>query len=261
MKYSYHVHSTFSDGKVSIAKIIEHAKILGLDEVGISDHFHISVDDILIPCDMELNEFDNYINEIVSYEKQTNPKVKLGLEIEFVFETMDQLKKILFQKPLDYIIGSVHMINNKIIDSSIDSLPSNFCTDIVKEYWIKIRQMAECKFFDIVGHMDLTKKFNLKPKIDISKEIDAALNAIKEADMTVEVNTSGFYYPCKEQFPSTHLLKKCKKLGIPIIVTADAHLPEHLTRDFDKAFKLLKEIGYSKLAYFTKRKRFFTPLE
>ena len=57
--------------------------------------------------------------------------------------------------------------------------------------------MAETKYFDIVGHIDLTRKFGLSPKVDISKEIDLALKAIKDADMAVEINTSGFYHLCK----------------------------------------------------------------
>ena len=38
MKTSYHVHSTYSDGKGSIEEIVRMAKKFYADEIGISDH-------------------------------------------------------------------------------------------------------------------------------------------------------------------------------------------------------------------------------
>lgn len=259
MKYSYHVHSNHSDGKKSIKEIIDYAKQIRLNEIGFSDHFHLNKNDVLIPGDMGQASLDRYVEEVLHYSSSKDPIVKLGLEVEFNLETVQEVKKIIQSYPFDYVIGSVHIVdNNIIIDWSVDRLPSNFCSDIMKRYWYKIQQMAKSRVFDIVGHLDLTKKFGLQPKIDLSEDIDLALKAIKDADMTVEVNTSGFFNPCKEQYPSEDILKKCKELEIPIIVTSDAHVPEHLTRDFDKAFRLLKDIGYTKQAYFIKRERFFT---
>ena len=266
MKYSYHTHSNYSDGKASISEIIAYAKKLELDEIGISDHFHLSPDGSLIPGDMPLKDLNKYISEILSYSKNKHPIVKLGLEVDFVPKTINELDKILSKNPFDYIIGSIHMVKSSLLNDNIliidqfpDKVPSNFCTEIMQKYWILIREMAESRRFDIVAHLDLIKKFGYKPKIDLSNEIDLALKAIKDADMTIELNTSGWVMPCKEQYPSVELLKKSKKLDIPIIVTSDAHKPEHIIREFDKAIKLLKKIGYSKQAYFIKRKRFFTP--
>jgi histidinol-phosphatase (PHP family) len=257
MKYSYHVHSTYSDGKASIPEIIEYARKIGLDEIGISDHFHIPKDSSLITDDMDIEKLDQYISEILKYSLEEKPKVKLGLEAEFIIETLNEFKKITSKYPFDYIIGSSHIVNNIVIDSSIDNLPNNYTSSIMKKYWITIKQLAQSKVFDIVGHVDITKKFGLKPTMDLSKYVDDALEAIKDADMAIEVNTSGWYQPCKEQYPSVDILKKCKKLDIPIIITADAHQVENLTRGFDRAFELLKKIGYSKQVYFIKRKRFF----
>lgn len=258
MKYSYHVHSTYSDGESSIKEIIQNAKKIGLDEIGISDHFCLTKDGSTIPSNMQKENFDNYISEVLNYSSSIKPKVKLGLEAEFVQETLDEFKQMVTKYPFDYLIGSCHMID--AFDDSVENLPQNYSSVIMRNYWKVIKQMASTKTFDIVGHLDRTKKLGIKPSIDLSKEINEALIAIKDADMTVELNTSGWHQPCKEQYPSVDLLKKCKKLDIPIIVTSDAHRIEHLTRDFDKAFRLLKEIGYSKQAYFDKRKRFFTDL-
>ncbi len=260
MKYSYHVHSTYSDGIAPIGEIVDYAEKLELDEVGISDHFHIPADGNFLSSDMHIDLLDKYVSEVLSYSSRIKPKVKLGLEVEYVSLTFEQLKKKLLKYPFDYFIGSVHLVFNSIVDDPNKKVSQKYINEIMKEYWPLVKKMAESKFFDIVGHIDLPKKGGIKPTIDLSKEIMEALEAIKKADMTVELNTSGWHYPCKEQYPSVDILKKCKMLDIPIIVSADAHNPKDLLRDFDKAFKLLKEIGFTKRAYFEKRQRFFTSL-
>ena len=179
----------------------------------------------------------------------------MGLEVEFIPKTIEQLDKIISKYPFDYVIGSCHKLIIKACESSLSRDSKN---NVVKQYWALIRQLAQSKMFDIVGHLDLFKNFKLNPTSDMSKEIDLALKAIKKSDLAVEINTSGWYQPCEEQYPSIAILRKCKKLDIPIMITADAHKAEDLTRGFDRAFKLVKELGFEKQAYFVKRKRFFT---
>ena len=162
--------------------------------------------------------------------------------------------------PFDYLIGSVHFVDGYVIDFKKEELPKNFSSEIIRKYWILVRKMAETKKFDIVGHLDLTKKFDIYPSENISTEIENALNAIKENDLSVELNTSGWYCPCCEQYPSKDILEKCKNKKIPIIITSDAHEPKDLIRDFEKAKKLLKNIGFTKQVHFDKRQRKFIDL-
>ncbi|MDI6829357.1 MAG: hypothetical protein QME62_12820, partial [Armatimonadota bacterium] len=44
--------------------------------------------------------------------------------------------------------------------------------------------------------------------------------------------------------PSLSILHGCIDRRIPVIVTADAHSPRELTRDFDRAYAILQEVGY-----------------
>ena len=36
--FSYHTHTTFSDGVNTVSEMVEHAAKIGLEEIGISDH-------------------------------------------------------------------------------------------------------------------------------------------------------------------------------------------------------------------------------
>jgi len=256
MLLSYHVHSKWSDGKSTLLEIVSQAKKLNLDEVGISDHLTLSPYQKELKWSMPLENLDPYILEVEKFSK--NFPVKLGLEADFFPETVDELKKIVASRPFDYIIGSVHFVGDKQVDFKKENVSQNEFNELTRNYWELIRQMAKTRVFDIVGHMDLTKEYGLCPDCDLSKEIDLALDAISEADMCVELNTSGWYRPCQQQYPSVELLKGCRSRDIPVIVSADAHLFENLTRDFEKAYLLLKNLGFTKQPYYIKRKRFFS---
>ena len=51
------------------------------------------------------------------------------------------------------------------------------------------------------------------------------LEKIRERNLAVELNTSGFHYPVKEAFPSPDLLRRCARLQIPLVTGSDAHAP------------------------------------
>ena len=263
MKYSYHNHSTHSDGTQSIDELVEHAKMLGLDEMGISDHYALPIPGQTKAPFFSIQDLDAYIADVLRFSEHKNPIIKLGIETDFYPKKIDKIKKKLSGKPFDYIIGSIHVVDTLPINvkpENLQNLSNDDMTKIVKRFWEITREMAESRIFDIVGHLDLTKKFNLQATNDISDEINAALDAIKQANMTIELNTSGWQLPCKKQYPSRKLLEQCKQRDIPVMISADAHKAVHLTRDFDKAYELLIDIGYTQVAYYTKRKRLFTPI-
>ena len=82
-----------------------------------------------------------------------------------------------------------------------------------------------------------------------------ALQAIREAGLTVEVNTRGGHKPCAEIYPAAELLQECFSLGIPVTLGSDAHEAEEIGRDLAAARQLLYRIGYRRLSTFSRRRR------
>jgi histidinol-phosphatase (PHP family) len=48
--------------------------------------------------------------------------------------------------------------------------------------------------------------------------------------------------------------------GNPIALSSDAHAPEDLGRDYDKALELLEDLGVTELAVFERRERRLEPI-
>ena len=66
--------------------------------------------------------------------------------------------------------------------------------------------MLDYDYFDVVCHLDLPKKYSQRPSPSVMQGFADVLEKIRERNLAVELNTSGFHYPVKEAFPSPDLL-------------------------------------------------------
>lgn len=243
MTFSYHVHSIFSDGKDSIEEIAAKAKKDNI-EAGLSDHYILDPRGKVYAWGMKKELLEDYLNEVAKNQ------LLVGLEVDFFEESLKELTMLSGRKEFDYLIGSVHVVDGTVVVDSGDF----YNQSIARRYWEKVKKMAESSLFDIVGHMDVIKKHStVKPEFEEMDFIEESLYAIKRANMAVEVNTSGWHHRCNEQFPSNKILLRIKELDIPIVVTADAHKKEHLTRSYGDALSLLSKMGFTKQVKFKKR--------
>ncbi|MDH7602350.1 MAG: histidinol-phosphatase [Armatimonadota bacterium] len=259
MKTSYHVHSVYSDGENSILEIVTAASEQGLDEIGLSDHLVYPKANRSVPWSMSLDAIDSYFEELCEAQCVVGDKlrVRFGLECDYEPETADLLADVLARCPLDYVIGSVHFLDDFPIDESADyweRLDEDNRNLVARSYWQRIKELAQSRLFDIVGHLDLYKKFGWKPSIDLTEEIAEALDAIAAARMVVEVNTAGLTKPAREIYPSPEILDMCRVRDIPVIITADAHNVSGLTYGYEEARNLVQARGWLGTVLFSKRK-------
>ena len=127
--------------------------------------------------------------------------------------------------------------------------------EIWKAYFEATEAMAKSGKFDIVGHLDLIKVFKFMPKQDIRSLAKNALQAIKQSDMVLEINTAGIRKPVGELYPSAALLEEAYALDIPITFSSDAHAVDQIGLGYDLATLVAKQIGYTKAATFEGRDR------
>jgi histidinol-phosphatase (PHP family) len=256
---SYHNHTTWSDGKSSIAEMVEAGRKAGLKEIGVSDHFALAEGNPNFRWALPTNSLDRYISEVRAAAASTKGiHVRLGLEVDYFPETVHQVREQLSSFEFDYLIGSVHFVKEFAIDLNSkpwEGISQEERNNVWRSYWRLLGEAAQSGIFDVLGHFDLPKKYKFHPTIDLSAEACEVLDAVAAADMAIEINTSGWDKPVGEAYPSLRYLREANRRKIPLLISADAHSAAEITRHFNRARELAAEAGYTELVRFERRQR------
>ncbi|MGI1691608.1 histidinol-phosphatase [Thermoanaerobacter uzonensis] len=267
MAADYHVH--IENGPYTIEwlkKFIDSGLSKGLVEIGISEHGHRFKEGFEV---YKSNGFrrewiktymdqsiEDYV-ELIKEAKQMALPVKLGIEADYFPEKEKEIKDFLATYPWDIIIGSVHWIDDWGIDleESIEEWHRRDVDEVYLEYFNIIEKMAKTGLFDIIGHIDLVKIFGFRPNYKVFEKIERNIEEISKTGIVIEVSTAGLRKPVGEIYPSKEIMGMIKEYNIPIVVNSDAHMPQDVARDFDKAYAYVKSFGINTLYYFEERKR------
>src|SRR5207247_6052216 len=117
-------------------------------------------------------------------------------------------------------------------------------------YFETLARAARSGLFDSLSHPDLVKIFG-----DRAAGFDYAeiADAIAESGVAVEVSTAGLRKPVGELYPHPDFLVSCRERGVPVTTGSDAHAPDVVGRDFDRARELLSAAGYETVTVFERR--------
>jgi histidinol-phosphatase (PHP family) len=209
MLISYHNHTAWSDGRPTIQELVEGAHGAGVTELGISDHLAITPDGQFPVWSIQSEKLDAYVEDVLRTARNTDDlTIRLGVEVDFFPETLEKSMSLLSPYPFDFVIGSVHFINEFAIDLNSDfweRLSQKERNRTWQIYWNHIAAAAQSGYFDFIGHFDLPKKYKFYPDVDLTADALAALDAIAAADAALEINTSGWYKPAREVYPKLFL--------------------------------------------------------
>jgi histidinol-phosphatase (PHP family) len=233
---------------------------LGFKEIGFSDHSPMPRDDF-DDWRMRDNQLDEYVEKVRKVQKDFSQlTIRLALEVDYLPGYEDWIRKLAERYPWDYFIGSVHYVSDSwAIDNpqKIAEWKKLDAFEVWSTYFGRLTKAAETGLFEIIGHTDLPKKFDHRPTRDCKALYEKFLNAVKEHDCAIELNTAGLRKDCKEIYPSHEILELAFQKDVPIAFGSDAHAPGEVGMNFADAIQLAREVGYRKYCRFAARKRDF----
>jgi histidinol-phosphatase (PHP family) len=253
----YHMHTPLCGHAIGEpARYVNHAIEVGLQEIGFSDHAPFVVRD-LPGITMTMDELPQYYRmiEAVQAQYKNDISVRMGIEADFIPGYEEKTKKILDDYPYDYVIGSVHFIKEWGFDDPAERVKwdEQDVNQVYRDYYDLLRQSAQTGLFNIMAHVDLVKKFGHQPTESLNDEIEKTAKVFKECGVVIEINSSGLRKQAKEMYPALNALKIYAANGVPLTFGSDAHQPDHVGCDFDKALQLAKDAGYLEYAMFENR--------
>lgn len=254
----YHMHTPLcGHASGQPREYAEQALRAGLSEIGFSDHAPLlSHRDPGITMDFDQLPLYCQMIEQVQKEFQGRLTVRLGIEADFLPGFEAKTAELLKQYPYDYVIGSVHFIDNWCFDNpdEIKGWDHADTNRIYGQYYDYLRRSAASRLFDVMGHVELVKKFGHRPTTSFMEEIKKTAEAFRASGVAIEINTSGLRKPVKEIYPSLDILKVYCQAGIPITFGSDAHAAADVGKDFDQAGDLARAAGYKEYVGFCQRK-------
>lgn len=267
--YNLHLHTHYSDGDGRPEDFVIQASNLGFSAIGFTEHSPLPFDN---PFSLKEEKVDDYIKEIDDLKKKYDSHINIfrALEMDYIPHMSTDFDYWRNRCQVDYLIGSVHLVKPQGMDNLwftdgpkyetydqglFDFFGGNI-KKAVKRFYDQTNEMIDTQEFEIIGHVDKIKMHNRDRYFNEDEPwyqnlVDECLDLIKQKNIIVEINTRGIYkkrYP--GLFPDGITLKKVKKLGIPILISSDAHLANELNLGFTEAIERLKEFGFSEVMKF-----------
>jgi histidinol-phosphatase (PHP family) len=253
----YHIHTGLcGHARGTVEELVESAIEKGFEQVGIADHSPLLYAETPFLA-MSRDELPGYVGSVLEAKERYRGRieVRLGIEADYHAPTQEERVAMLREYPFDYIIGSVHILGDWIFDSphELERYDEIDLDEFYMEYLDEVADMVASGVYDIVGHPDLAKKFDKRPTVDLAPRYREILLSMKERGVCYEVNTSGLRWPVREMYPEPAFVRLASGLGVPVTLGSDAHCPEDVGRDFDRAVDLIKGAGYTEVATFENR--------
>jgi histidinol-phosphatase (PHP family) len=250
----------------NVDRYLAAAAAAGIEELGVSEHvyrFRQALDLWRHPLWVE-NAHDD-LDAYCAFVRTT--PLKLGVECDFIPGAEERTAELLAARDFDYVVGSVHFIGEG--DAAVDHDGwdvwdgSGDPDEIWRRYFAALADCARSGLFDILAHPDLVKVWGRSrplPERDPRAFYEPAIEAIAESGIAVEISTAGLRKPVGELYPAPGFAELCVEAGAPFALSSDAHLPEQVGFEYDRAVEFLDRLGVGEICVFEQRRRSLAPL-
>jgi histidinol-phosphatase (PHP family) len=239
----------------------------GIVELGVSEHIYRFAQALTVWQHPLWREYarDDLDEYCVFVREQTD--LRLGIEADFVPGAEDRIANVLQARDFDYVVGSVHFLRDGAVDDDDYSVWSaaRSAEDVWRRYFETIAETARSGLFDIIAHPDLVtywgpQRQERRPDGDLRRYYEPAVAGIAEAGVAVEVSTAGLRKPAGELYPAREFLQMCVEAEVPVALSSDAHRPQDVGADYERALAQLAELGVTELCAFERRARRLEPI-
>jgi histidinol-phosphatase (PHP family) len=265
----YHVHLRPDEAENTAARFFtaanaeryrEVAGERGIAELGVAEHIYRFTAALEIwqhpfwrrYAHDDLDEYCGFVRE--------ETDLRLGVEMDFVPGAEDRIANVLDGRDWDYVVGSVHFLRDHSLDTEDYSVwgAGESADRVWRRYFETVAASALSGLYDIIAHPDLVKVWGAAapvPDRDLRYFYEPAVEAFAEAGVAVELSTAGWRKPVGEQYPALPFLEMLVDAGCPLALSSDAHVPDQLGFEYERAVELLESVGVREIAVFERRQR------
>ncbi len=252
--YDQHLHSFLSsDCSEKQENYIDIAIEKGLTHFVTTEHLDLSCtslgfDDVydIALQDEILKKFQKKYNELTFLK---------GVELGYKYSRIKDIESIAHSNNYDVIIMSIH--EDEIADCTtkvfLKDLSAKQAYDKYLNLYINMLENISC--FDIVGHIDFILRYIDVVQIEEHKDkLVQIFDLIIEKNKSLELNTRFLYRHKDDSYLKYIFTLYYTRGGRKVSLGSDAHTSIDYMGAFDIALILLKDIGFTELSFYQKRK-------
>lgn len=269
-----------------LAAYCERAQAAGVEEIAVTEHLFrfVQARELIGPFweeepDVALRrqvaaywdhhateDLDVYVQAALA-AKEAGLPIVLGLEVDYYAGRMDEVAALLRGYPFDVLLGSVHWLGAFMFDvleepAAMAEWDRWGIDRTWRAYADAMVELAETRACDVLAHPDLVKLRGLRPAAGLLDECEARIaEAAAASGMAAELSSAGWRKPVGEQYPSTSLLARFHRLGVPLTTASDTHGSSHVADRCAGLRALAAAAGFTELRAFRGRRGRPVPLE
>jgi histidinol-phosphatase (PHP family) len=251
-----HCHTILSPDAAKNATLenyIAVAEKKGVKAITFTDHLDY---DALDPLFYLIPDFYSFKRVLDKTQETTSIKLYMGVELGYQKQVLEAMKSVVNAHDFNVVLLSVHYINRQ------DPYSGRFyqgktLTEAYQEYFeTALEAIIAFDGFQILAHLDYIFRYSPEPSDDVDITVfypvlDTIFEALIKRQKVLELNTSPYRKSYQNKRPNEAILRRYyEKGGRLISLGSDAHNPDDLAADFDRARTLLKSIGFTALATF-----------
>jgi histidinol-phosphatase (PHP family) len=255
----YHIHTFHSgDNKELPEKCCEKAFALGFKEICFTDHFEPDPSSFL----HNRLDIDKYYKHISRLKDQWAGRlnIKIGVETGWSQGFDNIILDTLAGYGFDMLMGSIHYVNNMSTAYAPELYPLfNEHPDfraVLDPFFEALYRSVDSGLFSVIGHADLIFTHACVHYKNLSwecykKEVESIVELAVKKDILFEINTGGLRCGFCDTTPESWFLKQYYQAGgRTVVFGSDAHAADDIGSNFDKALKIVTDLGFEYYAVF-----------
>lgn len=261
--------SAYCDHAASpLRDMIESAITKGYRVFGVTEHAPRLGNQFLYPAEIAMGwtvelvceKFEQYAHDVKKLRDEYADRIRIlcGFETEGV--PHDRYVEIMLgyreKYRFDYMVGSIHHINNTMID--YDQPTFQKVADVLGgveklavRYYETMAEMVTALRPEVVGHFDLIRKCAPSEESVSTPAVRLAafraLELVKEHGGILDINTAGYRKHLGRPYVAPWLLDAARQLRIPVCFGDDSHCVEDVGAGLDEAREYLIKNGITRV--------------
>lgn len=199
--------------------------------------------------------FAEYMQTCRKLQKKYKHDIEIfvAMEIETYSGYLEFVPFLINRFKPDYIVGSVHFVDDIIIDYSKELYQKAIAQTgsiekLYHRYFDQQFEMIDNLSPSVVGHFDLIRIFDAEYKTRIERDgiwekIERNLKLIKEKNLILDFNLRALAKGASEPYPSKKILKRAVELDIQVVPGDDSHSVASVGNYMNEGIDILTQMG------------------